>query len=61
MKRLIWKIKYAMYLRKRLQVTWNMSWESAGAALENLDNDFAEHDAIDAARDEISYWVADAR
>jgi len=56
MENLIWKIRYALRIRKRSKMEYKFCWESANAAIENLGDDWKEENPTDSADDELSCW-----
>lgn len=58
MKKLVWKIRYARHLQKKLDLTMRQAMESAEATLEQIDYDLGE-DPIEMAQEEVFCWAAD--
>ena len=56
MKALIWKIRYAMRIRKRSHMPLSFCWQCAESGMENLGSYWADEDPVDAADDELSCW-----
>ena len=54
-KTFIWKIRFCLKIRKLLKLTWGMSWQTANANFEMLENDLNEC-PIKAAQDEYDAW-----
>lgn len=59
MKKLIWKIKYAIEMRRVAKLPCLVSWDFAGSFLEMTDGDLDECDPVEAVETEISYWDAE--
>ena len=58
-KKLIWKIRYALHMRHRLPgIPWREAWYLAGAGYE-AQIDEPEMEPTDAADEEISYMAQD--
>ena len=58
MKTIIWKIRYALEVRKLLGVTLRMGWEMAGSAVESMGDDINIWSPKDAAEDERDAWAS---
>lgn len=57
MKKLFWKIKYALEIRRRSKAPWLFAWEAAHIATEDwLEDNWLEWEPEDAANEEMSYW-----
>jgi hypothetical protein len=56
MKMLIWKIEYAFRLRRLLRIPLKMCWESAGATIESVGDDWKVYTPQEAAEDEVDAW-----
>lgn len=59
MKTLIWKIRYALGIRKLLCLNWRTCWDMAGSGLENVNGDTSESPK-ECADDEYQQWVQDS-
>jgi len=55
MRKLIWKLRYSIELRRLLALPWQQCWEAAGAWLEMLNGDLSES-PIECAREEYEEW-----
>lgn len=57
MKKIIWKIRYALEFRKRSGSSLGFSWESAHVATDDwIKDEWQEWIPEDAANEELSYW-----
>ena len=59
MSKLIWKLRYAMHMRKRSGIAWEWCWHSAGESYNDLTSDgsIKDYHPINSADDEMSYWA----
>lgn len=55
MKAFIWKLKFAVAMSYRVATSIAISWDMAGANLENLNGDTG-YSPYDAVQDEIDAW-----
>lgn len=55
MKAFIWKLKFAVAMSYRAATSIAISWDMAGANLENLNGDTG-YSPYDAVQDEIDAW-----
>ncbi len=54
--KLIWKIKYANHMRKRVGGSLAFCWEAACIALDEVPENI-EDDPVDCCDEELTYWV----
>ena len=58
MKKLIWKFRFAMRMKKRTGDSFKFGWKSAGAWLEAYPDDLNDC-PVDACDEELSCWECD--
>lgn len=56
MKTLIWKIRYALEIRRLLDLPVRVCWDMAGSTVESLGDDIEIWGPIEAAEDEVEEW-----
>ncbi len=56
MKTLLWKIRYAIYMRKLTRMPWRECWEYAGSWLEMVNGDLTEAEPYQAVEEEMYHW-----
>lgn len=57
MKTLIWKIRYAIEIRKLTCVSYRVAWDMAGATVEMLGDGIDDCTPKEAAEEERDEWV----
>ncbi len=58
MKKLIWKIRYTIEIRKLVGVSLRVGWDMAGTTVEDYGDDINIWSPRDAAEDERDEWLA---
>jgi hypothetical protein len=56
MKTLLWKLRYAIAMRRAALLPWLTCWDFAGSWLEMVNGDLSEAAPADAVAEEISRW-----
>lgn len=56
MKQFIWKIRFALAIRRLLQIPWKWCWDAAGSWLEMLNGDTSEC-PVECAEEERDTWL----
>lgn len=57
MKKLIWRIRYTIEIRRLLYLSWRVAWDMSGSGLENVNGDTSES-PLECAEDEYQEWAA---
>lgn len=55
MKRMIWKLRFALHMSKRTKETFSFGWKSAEVWLESYPDDIAEQPEY-CCDEELSHW-----
>lgn len=59
MKKFIWKIRYAAYMRRRTLCSWVFCWQMACIAIDEMPHDWKDCTPIEMVDSELSYWSED--
>lgn len=57
MKTMIWKIRFALHIRRLVRAPWKACWDMAGSNLEMVNGDISECPA-EMAEEERDAWLA---
>lgn len=57
MRKLIWRVRYALYMKSITKCQWHFAWDMSGIATDDpFPPDWREWSPSDSVDEEMSYW-----